>query len=109
MPNNETKLILDKINDLKEFTNQRIDDLKCFQIKRYNELAKDISEVKESAKEHVNEFKKYSEQHYSYHRREKKVLLKWIFGLAAVTIIIAAAGIGPYISPYILSLLRFIF
>jgi len=106
--NGETRAIIEKIDDLKDFTNTRIDDLREFQIQMNQNLQADITELKESHREQVREFKIYSKNHYEYHRRERRILWRWIFILMGVTIVISASGLAPYLLPYILSFLRLI-
>ena len=93
--NGETKLILDKINDLKEF-----------QIQRHNDLVLSLQELKESDKVQIKESEKYRKNHYAYHKREKKTLVKLILGLGIIAIIISASGLGPLVAPHIISVVK---
>lgn len=104
MNNQELEIILSKIEDLREF-----------QIQRHNDLMEDLRELKESDKEQIAaadkaaaKLEEYSENHYKYHKRERKTLWRWIIIIFIVTIIIGAAGLGEVIVPYALSLLRFL-
>lgn len=102
--NNDTKLILDKIDDLKDFYEREIDHLKEFYTGSRLDMKEDIREIKQSNKEVSGKLDDYVTNHYAYHRREKKKFLKWILIGGVLTLILVFSGAGELLLPYVTSL-----
>jgi len=112
---NDTKLILDRIEDLKSYTVERTNDLKKFyngKINQFKEfytasrldMKEDIGEIKQSNKEVSETLDNYVTNHQRHHNK----ILKWqtkIIIIVAVIGFLASIG-NPFVLPIIM---KFIF
>lgn len=106
--NNDTKLIVGKIDDLKKFYEREIDHLKEFYTASRLDMKDDIGEIKQSNKEVSEKLDDYVTNHYAYHRREKKKFFRWTIIGGVIILILVFSGAGELLLPYLIGLAKFI-
>ena len=104
--NGDTKLILDKIDDLKEFYEREVNHLKEFYTATRLDMKEDVEEIKQGTKNVSEKVDTYITNHYSFHRREKKKFLKWILVGGTAVFILVFSGVGELLLPCIVSLAK---
>ena len=100
--NDDTKLIVDKIDDLKKFYEREVDHLKEFYTAYRLDMKEDIGEIKQSNKEVSEKLDLYVTNHQKHHNK----ILRWqtkIIIIIAVIGFLASIG-NPYVLPIIMRL-----
>jgi len=103
MNNNELDVILSKLNDLKDYTTEKIDQLKEFYTDARLNMRGDIAEIKKSNDDLSEQLNTYMFNHQKHHNK----ILKWQTKIIiAIAIIGFLASIGnPYVLPIIMKLI----
>ena len=108
MNNNELDIILSKIDDLKDFYDEKTDQLKEFYTATRLDMRGDVEEIKRSNKEVSEKLNNYTINHYAYHQREKKKFFKWIIISGIIILVLVFSGVGELLFPYIAGLAKLI-
>ena len=101
-----TELILNKIDDLKEFYEKEIDHLKEFYTESRLDMKEDVEGIKQSNKDVSEKMDEYILNHYSFHKREKKRFFRWMIIGGVVILGLVFSGFGGILFPYIVKLIK---